>query len=112
VHTELLPRPVQDPRPPIWVAGERPHRRPLDRAIRWDGFVPLSADGPLTPDQVADYLDGVERPPAWEVVAVHPAGIPGHEYVQAGVTWLVEGIFPEGNWIDDLRASIRRGPRN
>jgi alkanesulfonate monooxygenase SsuD/methylene tetrahydromethanopterin reductase-like flavin-dependent oxidoreductase (luciferase family) len=110
VHTELLPRPVQDPRPPIWVAGESPHRRPLERAIRWDGFVPLSADGALTPDQVADYLDGVERSPAWDVVAVHLAGIPAHDYEQAGVTWLVEGIDPEGDWIDELRASIRRGP--
>jgi alkanesulfonate monooxygenase SsuD/methylene tetrahydromethanopterin reductase-like flavin-dependent oxidoreductase (luciferase family) len=112
VHTELLPRPAQDPRPPIWVAGESPHRRPLERAMRWDGFVPLSADGALTPDQVADYLKGVERPPVWDVVAVHLAGISAHDYEQAGVTWLVEGIFPEGNWIDDLRASIRRGPRN
>src|SRR5690606_10506286 len=63
VHTELLPRPVQSPRPPIWVAGESPHRRPLRRALGWDGFVPLSVGGALTPEQVADYLDGVERPP-------------------------------------------------
>jgi alkanesulfonate monooxygenase SsuD/methylene tetrahydromethanopterin reductase-like flavin-dependent oxidoreductase (luciferase family) len=28
------------------------------------------------------------------------------------VTWLVEGIYPESDWIDDLQASIRRGPRN
>ena len=111
VHTELLPRPVQDPRPPIWVAGESPHRRPLRRATRWDGFVPLSGDGVLTPDQVADYLDGAERPPVWDVVALHSAGIPAHEYEQAGVTWLVEGIDPEGDWVEDLRAVVRRGPR-
>ncbi|TWF76954.1 luciferase-like monooxygenase [Pseudonocardia hierapolitana] len=112
VHAELLPRPVQDPRPPIWVAGESPHRRPLERAARWDGFVPLSGDGILTPDQVADYVDGAERPPGWDLVALHPDGIPAHEYQQAGVTWLVEGIDPEGDWVDELRASIRRGPRN
>jgi hypothetical protein len=69
-------------------------------------------DGELTPDQVADYLMGAERPPAWDVVALHPAGVPAHEYEQAGVTWLVEGIYPEGAWIDELQASIRRGPRN
>ncbi|OLT09518.1 hypothetical protein BJF90_44070 [Pseudonocardia sp. CNS-004] len=112
VHTEMLPRPAQEPRPPIWVAGEHPHRRPLKRAARWDGFVPLSTDGILTPDQVAAYLDGVERPPAWDVVTLHPDGIPAQEYAQAGATWLVEGIDPEGGWVDELRTSIRRGPRN
>jgi alkanesulfonate monooxygenase SsuD/methylene tetrahydromethanopterin reductase-like flavin-dependent oxidoreductase (luciferase family) len=112
VHADLLPRPVQDPRPPIWVAGESPHRRPLERAASWDGFVPLSGGGILTPDQVADYVDGVERPPGWDLVALHPDGVPAHEYEQAGVTWLVEGIDPEGEWVDELRASIRRGPRN
>jgi hypothetical protein len=52
------------------------------------------------------------RADAAHVVAVHPAGIPADEYKQAGVTWLVEGIYPEGDWIDELQASIRRGPRN
>ncbi|HLU55796.1 MAG TPA: LLM class flavin-dependent oxidoreductase [Pseudonocardia sp.] len=112
VHTELLPRPVQSPRPPIWVAGESPHRRPLRRALGWDGFVPLSVGGALTPEQVADYLDGVERPPGWDVVSVHMAGHPARDYEKAGVTWLVTGIDPEGGWVDELRASIRRGPRD
>lgn len=35
--TDLLPRPVQRPRPPIWVAGVAPHRRPLQRAARMGG---------------------------------------------------------------------------
>src|SRR5712692_419999 len=34
----FLPRPVQSPRIPIWVAGAWPHRRPFRRAARWDGF--------------------------------------------------------------------------
>jgi alkanesulfonate monooxygenase SsuD/methylene tetrahydromethanopterin reductase-like flavin-dependent oxidoreductase (luciferase family) len=40
----LLPASVQRPRPPIWIAGYWPHRRPMRRAARWDGVVPLFAD--------------------------------------------------------------------
>ncbi|GAA4534637.1 LLM class flavin-dependent oxidoreductase [Amycolatopsis samaneae] len=37
----LLPAPVQRPRPPVWLAGIWPNRRPFRRAARWDGVVPL-----------------------------------------------------------------------
>jgi alkanesulfonate monooxygenase SsuD/methylene tetrahydromethanopterin reductase-like flavin-dependent oxidoreductase (luciferase family) len=37
----LLPASVQRPRPPIWIGGFWPHRRPIRRAVRWDGVVPL-----------------------------------------------------------------------
>ena len=39
----LLPASVQRPRPPVWIAGFWPHRRPMRRAARWDGAVPLFA---------------------------------------------------------------------
>jgi len=32
---EFEPVPVQRPRPPVWVAGEWPHRRPVRRALCW-----------------------------------------------------------------------------
>lgn len=35
------PRPVQQPRIPIWAAGVWPHKRPLNRMVRWDGMFPL-----------------------------------------------------------------------
>lgn len=41
---ELLPTPVQRPRPPVWIAGYWPNRRPMRRAARWDGVVPLFAN--------------------------------------------------------------------
>jgi alkanesulfonate monooxygenase SsuD/methylene tetrahydromethanopterin reductase-like flavin-dependent oxidoreductase (luciferase family) len=37
----LLPASVQRPRPPVWVAGFWPRRRPMRRAASWDGVVPL-----------------------------------------------------------------------
>lgn len=37
----LLPATVQQPRPPVWIAGYWPRRAPMRRAARWDGVVPL-----------------------------------------------------------------------
>jgi len=39
----FLPRPVQQPRIPIWVAGYWPNRKPFRRAARWDGVIPARA---------------------------------------------------------------------
>lgn len=112
VETELLPRPVQAPRPPIWVAGVAPHRRPLARAHRWDGVVPLGASGPLVPSELAGYLGGMEGGPrdGWDVVAARAPGVPADEYAGAGATWLVEGTWPDGDWVADLRSVIADGP--
>ncbi len=50
----FLPTPVQRPRVPVWVAGQWPARRPMRRAARWDGAVPLLPPGdggePRQPD--------------------------------------------------------------
>jgi len=50
----FLPTPVQRPRVPIWVGGEWPARRPMRRAARWDGAIPLTPRGdngwPRQPD--------------------------------------------------------------
>ncbi len=59
----FLPRPVQQPRIPIWVGGYWPHRRPFRRAARWDGVLPgrLSLERRLawTPTMIstADYRE-------------------------------------------------------
>jgi alkanesulfonate monooxygenase SsuD/methylene tetrahydromethanopterin reductase-like flavin-dependent oxidoreductase (luciferase family) len=37
----LLPATVQEPRPPVWIAGYWPRKAPMRRAARWDGAVPL-----------------------------------------------------------------------
>ena len=37
----LLPPTAQRPRPPVWLGGFWPNHRPMRRAARWDGVVPL-----------------------------------------------------------------------
>lgn len=110
VRSELFPRPVQEPRPPIWIAGIAPHRRPLERAARWEGLVPLAPDGVLTPNRLADYVaDLPHRPPGWEVVVPAEPGIPVDEYADAGATWLVASTDPDDGWVDRLRGTIQAG---
>ena len=41
---ELLPKPVQEPHPPIWVAGRWPNKAPFRRSARFDGVMPTHAD--------------------------------------------------------------------
>lgn len=111
VTSELRPRPVQDPRPPIWVAAVAPRRRGLARALRWDGIVPIGMpNGYLTPDELTTYLDGTERPSPWDVVVMWAPGVPLDEYASVGATWLVDGTWPDGDWVTDLRSRIRHGP--
>ncbi|HEY8523769.1 MAG TPA: LLM class flavin-dependent oxidoreductase [Acidimicrobiales bacterium] len=109
--TELRPRPVQQPRPPVWVAAVAPNRRPLERAARWDGVVPLVfPEGTPTPDELAAYVGGVEAPAGWDVVAFWRTGVPAAEYADAGATWLVEAPWPDGDWVARVRARLAAGP--
>jgi alkanesulfonate monooxygenase SsuD/methylene tetrahydromethanopterin reductase-like flavin-dependent oxidoreductase (luciferase family) len=50
-EAQLLPRPLQSPSIPVWIAGQWPHRKPLRRAARFDGLYIASrnADGELLP---------------------------------------------------------------
>jgi alkanesulfonate monooxygenase SsuD/methylene tetrahydromethanopterin reductase-like flavin-dependent oxidoreductase (luciferase family) len=64
-QTALLPATVQRPRPPVWIAGYWPNRRPMSRAARWDGAVPLFASArhgqAPSPDEVHDLAGYIAR---------------------------------------------------
>jgi alkanesulfonate monooxygenase SsuD/methylene tetrahydromethanopterin reductase-like flavin-dependent oxidoreductase (luciferase family) len=116
VDADFLPRPVQRPRPPIWVAARWPNVRPLKRAARWDGVVPLAASGePLTPEivgkvveQIAALRGGLD---GFDVVATIAPDHDPAEYEAAGATWAIESIWPwPDTWYDDLLARCDQGP--
>jgi alkanesulfonate monooxygenase SsuD/methylene tetrahydromethanopterin reductase-like flavin-dependent oxidoreductase (luciferase family) len=111
----FLPRPVQQPRPPVWVAALWPHRRPLRRAARWDGVVPLNPTGkPLTPEivqQVVGVIAELRSLDGFDVVVTASEGVDASEYAEAGATWVIESIWPHPNgWYDELRAKCAAGP--
>src|ERR671910_1009153 len=112
----FLPRPVQRPGVPVWVAGYYGKPRPVRRGARHQGFFPLGVDRPA---QLAEIVAGLAarrreagRDPteAYEVVVALPPGDDPAPYAAAGATWwLVE--FPwDALSIDQVRGVIRDGP--
>lgn len=114
----FLPTPLQRPRIPVWVATMYPHRRPLRRAARWDGLVPMHETNMFpTPDEVHEMVALArshrrdDAPFEVNVPLVLTAGRADAEqlardYRAAGATWLQVGAWT----IDELRTRIAAGP--
>jgi len=96
----MRPAPLQG-RIPIWIAGRVPRTKPLERARRWDGYVPI-ADDFLTPDALATYV-GPHPHDDWDLVAQWPEGSSPEAYAAAGATWLVRSTWPhDAGWFQEL----------
>jgi alkanesulfonate monooxygenase SsuD/methylene tetrahydromethanopterin reductase-like flavin-dependent oxidoreductase (luciferase family) len=108
---DFRPPPVQQPRPPIWVGAVWPNRRPLARAARYEGVVPLDvgAQG-CSPDLLKRVLDIIQPDPGFEVVATIFPGQKVSEYEAAGATWIITSRWPEPGWLADLRTEVAAGP--
>ncbi|MDT0263481.1 LLM class flavin-dependent oxidoreductase [Jatrophihabitans lederbergiae] len=120
----FLPRPAQRPRIPVWVGGTLPLRRPMSRAARWDGAVPIAwADGRLARPSVVQIagvrdqvlaergrLDGYDIA-VWAEVTENPTALAGElaAYADAGATWWIETAKPEPGWQQGLVQRIERG---
>jgi alkanesulfonate monooxygenase SsuD/methylene tetrahydromethanopterin reductase-like flavin-dependent oxidoreductase (luciferase family) len=122
-ETRFLPRPVQQPRPPIWIAGWWPHKPPLRRAARWDGVFSELVMGALpSPDQLREILAYVneyrDSPNPFdaclngytETDSTRAAETVG-PYAEAGLTWWLERIDPERrNSVAETLERIEAGP--
>jgi probable F420-dependent oxidoreductase len=120
-HALLLPRPVQEPRIPIWVGGTWPRKPAFRRAARWDGVYPGSLHGNLTLDELRAMRAFIQsQRPATEPFDVMAGGdVPFDdpakarailaEYAEAGVTWWVEGVGAWRGDVDAMAAFIQGG---
>jgi alkanesulfonate monooxygenase SsuD/methylene tetrahydromethanopterin reductase-like flavin-dependent oxidoreductase (luciferase family) len=112
----FLPRPVQRPGVPVWVAGFYGKPRPLRRAARYDGFFPVNLEHPEQLAEIVENLTVLRREAGkdvaepYDVVAALPPGSDPTPYAAAGATWwLVE--FPwDAVRVDQVRGVIRDGP--
>src|ERR671915_2107759 len=112
----FLPRPVQRPRVPVWVAGSPGKPRPMRRAARYDGFFPVDLE---SADQLAEIVArvGTLREEAgrapdepYEVIAALEPGTDPAPYHAAGATWWLAAPEWEGISVDGVRGVIREGP--
>jgi alkanesulfonate monooxygenase SsuD/methylene tetrahydromethanopterin reductase-like flavin-dependent oxidoreductase (luciferase family) len=105
------PLPVQRPRIPIWVAANWPHRRPVQRAVRWDGLFPIDLPGPERLEELAHETRQARagrEDPFDLVVEVHP-GDDVRAWEAAGATWVLTSIEPQPHELD-IRELIEAGP--
>jgi alkanesulfonate monooxygenase SsuD/methylene tetrahydromethanopterin reductase-like flavin-dependent oxidoreductase (luciferase family) len=107
----LLPRPVQQPRIPVWVASRYPNRAPVRRAARWDGWFPIGLE---QPDDLAGLLEyALEHRMDAGPFDVAVQGLPDtdpHPWVDAGATWWLVRFDPFTVTVADVRAVIENGP--
>jgi alkanesulfonate monooxygenase SsuD/methylene tetrahydromethanopterin reductase-like flavin-dependent oxidoreductase (luciferase family) len=121
-RTIFLPRPMQRPRPPVWIAGQWPRRPAFRRAARYDGMFPVfegvgNAEMP-PPERLAEAvrytqehrdtdapfdvaLEGQSEGPDPDRVAAYEA---------VGLTWWIEKLGWFRGPVDAMRERIERGP--
>lgn len=124
--TQFKPEPLQVPSIPIWVAGTWPHKKPLQRAARWDGVFPIGAKHSQVDmitvaevEAVINYLkSNLPLNERFDIVHLGMTPVDDHaqalktvtQYSQVGVTWWLENINPHRFSLDMARQRIRSGP--
>jgi alkanesulfonate monooxygenase SsuD/methylene tetrahydromethanopterin reductase-like flavin-dependent oxidoreductase (luciferase family) len=129
-ESRFLPKPVQQPRIPIWIAGNYPAKPPMRRAARWDGMVLHYRDVPNEADAIRDSLRYVQQfrqtDAPFDVVTLNERAADvdtteiQREVAAAGATWWLENMMPtrfggewEGDWqLDKMREFIRHKPHS
>ncbi|CAN5418658.1 LLM class flavin-dependent oxidoreductase [soil metagenome] len=106
------PRPLQRPRPPIWVAIRYGNQAPIRRAARYEGVFPVQVEHP---DQLAEIVDLVraERtdPTApYDVAVGGEVGTDPRSYEAVGATWFLTSFSPFTVSAAEVRSALEAGP--
>ncbi|MFN2282836.1 MAG: LLM class flavin-dependent oxidoreductase [Anaerolineae bacterium] len=132
VNAHFLPKPLQEPRIPIWVGGFWPNKAPFRRAAKWDGVFPLfdiweEAERLAQLEEMIAYVKE-RRQQEYPLDIVCMGMTSGAEPAQAaamvaqrtqrGATWWLELIGPyiagkdlEDEWpVEAMRERILQGP--
>jgi alkanesulfonate monooxygenase SsuD/methylene tetrahydromethanopterin reductase-like flavin-dependent oxidoreductase (luciferase family) len=106
---EFEPGPVQQPRIPVWAAARWPNRRPVRRAVRWDGLFPIELPGPdALAELVAETTEARGGQPFDIVAEIEPGDDPG-PWQRAGATWVLTG-FGRQPRLAEVRDAVAAGP--
>ena len=110
-RAQFLPRPLQQPRIPIWVGGFWPNKRPFIRMACWDGMFPLfSVFGPEQEPVFKEAVAfvkiererlGIDAPFDVVKMGMSPGDDPQEAAAridaaaEGGATWWLELLMPE-----------------
>lgn len=129
----FLPKPVQQPRIPIWVGGFWPKKAPIRRAAKWDGMFSLFQGAENEDQELGQLKEAVsyvsaQRKSDQPLDIISMGVTPGDQPAQAaeavrkrgdlGATWWLELIAPfrfdrgfGDEWpVDAMRERILQGP--
>lgn len=129
---QFLPTATQKPRIPVWVGGGWDKLKPLQRAVKYDGYFPLKFGHNLTLDEWRWIQNRVSqhRQIDTPLDLIHGGYLPDdHDealrmvapYADFGLSWWVENVEPwrwGHSWsepiplsmIESMEARIRQGP--
>jgi alkanesulfonate monooxygenase SsuD/methylene tetrahydromethanopterin reductase-like flavin-dependent oxidoreductase (luciferase family) len=126
VDVTMRPRPVQQPRIPVWIGGRWPNRAPFRRAARWDGVMPTHRDYGLGETMPPDELRAVLRYTSEQRSTAGPfdVALEGRTdgaardrgarhvapYLNAGLTWWIEALGWWRGTPADALTRVRQGP--
>ena len=108
---QFLPRPVQQPGVPVWLGAFPGRVKPLRRAARYDGLVPVNLDHP---DQLAEMVAVItelreESTAPYDIAVGLPVGTDPMPYAAAGATWWMPDLAPDALSLDQVRGLLRDG---
>jgi alkanesulfonate monooxygenase SsuD/methylene tetrahydromethanopterin reductase-like flavin-dependent oxidoreductase (luciferase family) len=105
---EFEPRPLQQPRIPVWVAARWPNKRPMRRAARWDGLFPIDQQSPEQLAEMVAYVNEHRPDDAgpFDIVVGNPPGADPRPWEEAGATWYLLEFGPTPRE-KEVRAAIQ-----
>ena len=134
-EVQLVPRPVQLPRIPVWPVAVWPAPRSMRRGARWDGALlqrgaGSTGEGPLRPEEVAEAVawlraererlrgEGAVLSEQFDVAVEgelpadrDEAGALARAYADAGATWFVEAYWQPTSATPEAQLErVRSGP--
>ena len=121
-RARFAPRPIQQPRVPIWIGGSWPNKPPFRRAARWDGIIPIKHGktidlGPNDLSPIKNYVKKyrknaepfdvaiVGNAPSKEVVESRR-----REYERQGITWWLKYLPAYRNSVKEMHEQARQAP--
>jgi alkanesulfonate monooxygenase SsuD/methylene tetrahydromethanopterin reductase-like flavin-dependent oxidoreductase (luciferase family) len=125
---QFQPRPVQQPRIPVWTVGAWPRPKSMARAARWDGIIVAdmtpgrSMFDAMRPDTVSAARDWIvahrEASTPYDIIVEGETSGSDHAanrerlqpLAEAGATWWIESRWKETESAESLLDRIRQGP--